>query len=542
MSSSSGSDGPAVDGLIDPENDPRATFLLEPEVVAPLLAHVVTSHDAGTHRSLAPFTGAPLADLPLSSVLDVARAVDRARDAQTRWAARPVRERAAVLLRFHDIVLDRQSAVLDLIQLESGKTRANAFEEIADIAQVTRHYGVRAPAYLRAHGVRGMLPLLTQAVVHRRPVGVVGVIAPWNYPLTLAMADVLPALVAGNAVVLKPDPQTSLTALWAAAALSEAGLPDDVLQVVVGGGEIGAALVDEVDHVAFTGSTAVGRRIAARAGERLVGATLELGGKNPLYVAEDADVPVAAAGAVRACFGNTGQLCMSVERLVLHEAVADAFLDAFLERVRSLRLSGAMDFSADVGCLTTPAQLARVQTHVDDAIARGARILAGGVHRSDIGSLFYAPTVLDQVPPHALCVQEETFGPVVTVERVANDAEAVAVMNETEFGLNASVWTRDLGRGRRIAAAVRAGTVNVNDGYAAAWGSVAAPMGGMKASGLGRRHGSDGILAFTEAQTVAVQRGTSSGLTLDALFALDDGRGQRLLTSSLRLLKSVRAR
>ena len=542
MSSDPGPGVPAVDGLIDPENDPRATFLLEPGVVAPLFERVVTSHDAGTHRSVAPFTGGPLAEVPLSSVLDVARAVDRARDAQREWAATPVRTRAAVLLRLHDIVLDRQSDVLDLIQMESGKTRANAFEEIGDVAQVTRHYGVRAASYLRPRAVRGMLPVLTQTVVHRRPVGVVGVIAPWNYPLTLALADVLPALVAGNAVVLKPDPQTTLTALWAAAALAEAGLPDDVLQVVVGAGDVGAALVDEVDHVAFTGSTATGRRIAARAGERLVGVTLELGGKNPMYVADDADVPVAVAGAVRACFGNTGQLCMSIERLVLHEAVADEFLEAFLARVRTLRLSAAMDYTADVGCLTTPAQLERVQSHVDDAIARGAHILAGGVHRADIGPLFYAPTVLDRVPPHALCAQEETFGPVVSVLRVADDAEAVAVMNETDFGLNASVWTRDLTRGRRIAGAVRAGTVNVNDGYAAAWGSVEAPMGGVKASGLGRRHGKDGILAFTEAQTVSVQRGTSAGLTLDALFSLEAGRGQVLLTTSLRILKALRAR
>lgn len=542
MPSDSGSGASAVDGLIDPENDPRATYLLEPEVVSPLLQHVVSSHDAGSHRSVAPFTGGPLAELPLSSVQDVARAVDRARDAQRAWAATPVRDRAAVLLRLHDIVLTRQSAVLDLIQQESGKTRANAFEEIGDVAQVTRHYGVRGASYLRPRPVRGMLPVLTQTVVHRRPVGVVGVIAPWNYPLTLALADVLPALLAGNAVVLKPDPQTSLTALWAAAALAEAGLPEDVLQVVVGGGDVGEALVDEVDHVAFTGSTATGRRIAARAGERLIGVTLELGGKNPLYVADDADIPVAVTGAIRACFGNTGQLCMSIERLVLHEAVADEFLEAFLARVRSLTLSPAMDYTADVGCLTTPAQLERVQLHVDDALARGARILAGGVHRSDIGPLFYAPTVLDRVPPHALCSQEETFGPVVSVLRVADDAEAIAVMNETDLGLNASVWTRDLARGRRIAAAVQAGTVNINDGYASAWGSVEAPMGGFKASGLGRRHGRDGILAFTEAQTVAVQRGTSAGLTLDALFALDAGRGQELLTASLRLLKAVRAR
>ncbi|ACZ22758.1 NAD-dependent aldehyde dehydrogenase [Sanguibacter keddieii DSM 10542] len=532
----------AVPGPLDPEVDAAATYLLEPEETAPLLARIVTSHEEGTRRVVAPATGHVLVDLPLSGPDDVTRAVDRARDAQVAWAATDVRERAAVLLRLHDHVLDHQSEVLDLIQRESGKSRASAFEEVADVAQVARHYGRRAAAYLEPRTVRGMLPLLTRTTVARLPVGVVGVISPWNYPLTLALADVLPALVAGNAVVLKPDPQTTLTALWAAAALEEAGLPDDVLQVVAGGGEVGAALVDEVDHIAFTGSTATGRVIASRAGERLIGATLELGGKNPLYVAADADLEVAALGAVRACFSNSGQLCMSIERLVLHEDVAEEFLELFLARVLALRLSPALDYTADVGSLTSSAQLARVETHVHDAIARGARILAGGVHRTDVGPLFYSPTVLADVPPHALCAQEETFGPVVSVVLVSSDDEAVTVMNETEHGLNASIWSRDTRRARALAARVRAGTVNVNDGYAAAWGSVAAPMGGFGASGQGRRHGREGIEACTEAQTVSVQRGVMSGASLDELFALPDGQGQRLLTGGLRLLRTLRLR
>ena len=528
--------------MLDPETDPRASYFLSPALTAPLAARIVTSHSAGTHRAVAPFTGQPLVDLPLSSVRDVERSVDRARDAQRGWAALPVRDRAAVLLRLHDLVLDRRSEVLDLIQAESGKTRANAFEEVADIAQLTRHYGRRGASYLAPRRVRGMLPVLTQTQVELVPVGVVGVIAPWNYPLTLALADTLPALLAGNAVVLKPDPQTSLTALWAAAALEEAGLPEDVLQIVAGDGGVGAALVEEVDHIAFTGSTATGRKIAARAGERLIGATLELGGKNPLYVAADADVDAASTGAVRACFGNTGQLCMSVERLVVHEGIADAFLEAFLTKVKALTLSPAMDYTADVGSLTTPAQLARVEDHVDDAIAQGARILTGGVHRGDIGPLFYAPTVLDNVPAHALCAQEETFGPVVSVTVVSSDAEAVAVMNDTEYGLNASIWTRSVSHGRALARQVRAGTVNINEGYAAAWGSVEAPMGGFKASGLGRRHGREGIEAYTEAQTVSAQLGVGAGLSLDALFSLPDGRGQALLSGGLRALKALRVR
>lgn len=217
---------------------------------------------------------------------------------------------------------------------------------------------------------------------------------------------------------------------------------------------------------------------------------------------------------MRACFSNSGQLCVSVERLILHEDIAEEFLDAFVPLVRELRLGTALDYSVDMGSLTSQAQLDRVVAHVDDALSQGARVLAGGVHRADIGPFFYAPTVLDHVPPTAVCAREETFGPVVTVTRVPDDAAAIRAMNDSEYGLSASIWTQDTARGRRLAAQVEAGAVNVNDGYASAFGSVAAPMGGFKSSGQGRRHGREGIEALTEAQTVVVQRGVSHGLSL----------------------------
>ncbi|MGV8973513.1 MAG: succinic semialdehyde dehydrogenase [Rhodoglobus sp.] len=539
---------PRAHHLIDPETDPRATYVLEPDDVRALLARIVVSPGARTEMTYAPFTGGPIAAVPQSSADDVAAAARRARAAQRPWAATPVHERAAVLLRLHDLVLAQQSDVLDLIQIESGKARASAFEEVVDIALVARHYGRRAAGYLAPRRVPGLVPVLTGTTVLTHPVGLVGIISPWNFPLTLALGDVLPALVAGNAVLLKPDTQTVLTALWGVEQLEAAGLPAGLLQVVVGDGPtIGGAVVDAVDHVCFTGSTETGRAIAARAGARLIGASLELGGKNPLYVAADVDVEVAAEGAVRACFASTGQLCVSVERLYVHEDVAPQFLAAFVRRVRALVLGGELAYTAEIGSLTSSAQLEKVAAHVEDAITHGATVLAGGVRRPDLGPLFYEPTVLDGVTADAALFREETFGPVVAVYRVASDDEAVAAMNDSELGLNASIWTRSAARGRALAARVETGMVNVNDGYTAAWGSTAAPQGGRKASGLGARHGSAGIAQVTRAQTVAVQRGAHGvpglpgvgGIGLARLYGLPAETWTRLFTQALRVMKAV---
>ncbi len=263
----------------------------------------------------------------------------RAREAQPDWAAVPARAKAAILLRLHDLVLDRQSELLDLIQIECGKARSHAFEEVADVALVARHYARRGAGYLRPRWRGGLFPLITQSQELRHPKGVVGIVSPWNYPLTLAVSDALPALMAGNAVVLRPDQQTPLTALLAVQLLAEAGLPEGVLQVVLGpGATIGDAVVRTTDYVCYTGSTATGRQVAQVAARRLVGVSLELGGKNTMYVAADANLERAAEGAVRACFSGAGQLCVSMERLVVHEAVADRFLEFFLGRVRAMRL------------------------------------------------------------------------------------------------------------------------------------------------------------------------------------------------------------
>lgn len=523
--------------LADPESDPTATWALDPGRARRLVARAVAGPADPALTTRTPLTGAPLAMLPRSAPQDVDRAVDAARAAQPTWAARAPRDRAGVLLRFHDVVLQRQSELLDVIQLETGKARLSAYEEVADIAVQCRWLARVGPRLLADRRRRGIAPMLTHVLQVHQPKGVVGVIAPWNFPLVLSIGDALPALLAGNAVVLKPDDQTALTALLAATMLDDAGLPEGLLQVVLGDGPgVGGAVVDRVDHVCFTGSTPTGRVVGRQAAGRLVGASLELGGKNGAYVAEDADLDRAAEALVRDCFNNTGQQCIGIERLVLHEAVAETFLDRFVDRVRRLRLSAALDFTGDIGSLTNADQLAKVAGHVEDAVAHGARVLVGGRPRPDVGPFFYEPTVLEDVPPAATCFAAETFGPVVAVHRVSSDAQALAIVNDGPYGLNAAVWTRDLRRGRLLARRIRTGTVSVNEAYSATWGSPAAPMGGRGDSGLGRRHGAEGLLRFTEAQTIAVQRGVGFGV----LYGQGPERFATSFTGALRAARAAR--
>ncbi|MCQ4210471.1 succinic semialdehyde dehydrogenase [Streptomyces longispororuber] len=517
-----------------PEGARTAADVVTPELVAQLTRGVVGSGRTANHT---PFTGEKLADLPESTPEDVAVAFERARAAQEVWAKTPVRKRAAVLLRFHDLVLARQAEVLDLIQLETGKARLHAHEEVQAVAVAARHYGRKAPSYLKPKRHTGAVPTLTKVTELRQPRGVIGQIAPWNYPFELSVGDALPAFVAGNAVVMKPDTETCLTALWARDLLIEAGLPAEVFQVVLGEGPVvGPELVKHGDYVSFTGSTRTGREVAQGAAARLVGVSLELGGKNAMLVLKDADVEKAAAGAVRACFSSAGQLCISIERLYVHESVADDFLERFAARTKAMRLGKSLAYGADMGSLVGERQLETVTRHVDEAVAKGATLVAGGVARPDIGPYFFEPTILDGVEaPMSVCA-EETFGPVVSVYRFTDEDEVISVANATPYGLNSSVWTKDAKRGHEVAARLRTGTVNINEGYAPAYGSVQSPMGGMKDSGLGRRHGSEGILKYTEAQTVAHQR----VMPMAPSFGMDDEKYAAFMTRSLGVMKKFR--
>lgn len=431
-------------------------------------------------------------------------AVMRAREAQKTWALEPVRRRAQIARRFSILVYRHQDEILDTIQSETLKNRLSAFEEAVDAAQLAHFYGRRGATFLRPMRRRGAIPFLTHAVEYHRPVGVVGVITPWNYPFTLPASDVIPALIAGNAVLLLPDAETPKTADLVERLLVEAGLPSGVLTVVHGGGRMhGDALVAEADFIMFTGSTAVGRTVAEKCASRLIGFSGELGGKNPMLVLSDADVSAAARAAVRACFSNSGQLCVSIERIYVVSELHDRFLAKFADHTRAMSLGAGTDWDIDMGPLISEAQCSRVSTQVDEAVRLGATVVTGGRRRTDLAPTMYEPTILTGVTDDMTLGAGETFGPVVAVYRVADDDEAIRRANDSDYGLNASVWT---GRSQHRAEHIVSGTVTVNEGYSASWASHGAPMGGMRSSGMGRRHGRAGILKYTEAQTVAVQR------------------------------------
>jgi succinate-semialdehyde dehydrogenase/glutarate-semialdehyde dehydrogenase len=526
---------PTVAGPHDPEHHPGATLAFEPEYAAALTQRVrATSGESLVVTS--PLTGQPLADVPQSSDADVAEAFRRARDAQVAWARTSIETRAQAMLRFHDLVLDRQDEILDLIGWESGKARKHGFEELAHVALSARYSARTSARHLRTQRRPGLVPGLTRIDVNYVPKGVVGIISPWNYPFTLALSDGLPALMAGNAVVIKPDAQTVLTALLGAQLLEEAGFPADLWQVVAGPGpEVGGAIVARADYVCFTGSTATGRIIGKGCAERLIGCSLELGGKNPILVLRDADIERAAEGAVRASFSNAGQLCVSSERMFVADQIYDRFVDRFVARTEAMTLGATLDWGNDMGPLISEKQLVAVQAHVDDAVAKGAVVRTGGRARPDLAPYFFEPTILEGVTPDMACFGAETFGPVVSVYRFHDEADAVARANEGDYGLNGSIYSQDGRRARAMAREIRCGTVNINEGYGATFGSTDAPMGGVRQSGLGRRQGAEGIRRYTDTQSVGTQR----LLRIAPMLGMSDAAFAKMMTASLRAMKKV---
>ena len=382
------------------------------------------------------------------------------------------------------------------------------FAELSYGLMALEFWAKQAPAYLDDEEIASASPLVRgrKLVVRYAPLGVVGVIGPWNYPLTNSFGDCIPALAAGNAVVLKPSEITPLTSLLMAEMLADCGLPEGVFNVATGRGETGAALVDEVDYVMFTGSVATGKKVMARAAETLTPVSLELGGKDPMIVLADADLERAANAAASYGLNNSGQVCISVERIYVEEPVHDEFLELLTQKVEGLRQGPPGEpGTVDIGAIIFPPQIELIEAHVRDAVEKGARVVTGGERAPGPGR-FYRPTVLDGVDHSMRCMVEETFGPTLPVMSVGDAEEAIALANEGPYGLQASVWTRDHERGERIARRIEAGTAIVNDAqlnYAA----LELPMGGWKASGLGSRHGPDGIRKYTKRQSLMINPG-----------------------------------
>ncbi|HEY2635953.1 MAG TPA: aldehyde dehydrogenase family protein, partial [Solirubrobacteraceae bacterium] len=438
----------------------------------------------------------------------VAELAARARAAQPAWDALGFAGRARILRRCQKWVTDHADRIVSQIVAETGKTAEDA--QLAEIAYAANAFGFwakHAEDYLADERVRSANPFVLgrKLIVRYRPVGLVGVIGPWNFPLTNSFGDCIPALAAGNGVILKPSEITPLTSLLMAEMLSECGLPADVFAVATGDGATGAALVDEVDFVRFTGSTATGKKVMAKAAETLTPVSLELGGKDPMIVCADADLERAANAAVYYSMNNGGQVCISVERAYVEEPVHDEFVRRVTEKVRPLR-QGAPSGpgSVEVGAIIFPPQLDIIADHVEDAVAKGAKVEIGG-HQREGGGRFYEPTVLTGVDHSMKAMTEETFGPTLPIMKVADTDEAVRLANDSPYGLGASVWTKDAAKGEQIARQVEAGAVCVNDAQLN-YVALELPMGGWKSSGLGSRHGAGGIRKYTRQQTILVTR------------------------------------
>jgi acyl-CoA reductase-like NAD-dependent aldehyde dehydrogenase len=469
-------------------------FFLPRKLTQPMATDVQTVIRKIT--SVNPATGEILREFEPATETEVTAAVARAHAAQPAWHGVGVRQRILILDRFRQLLHQQKSEIARLITSENGKPQVEGLvTEILVVLDAARFYSENSLAFLRDQAVphRNLAMKAKSGRLTREPFGVVGIISPWNYPFSIPATETLAALVAGNAVVLKPSEFTSMIALELATLLWDAGVPKDVLQIVIGDGSTGSALVNASIHkLVFTGSVVTGKRIAQAAAARLLPVVLELGGKDPMLVLDDADIDVASSGAVWGAFMNAGQACLSVERCYVHRSLYQEFLKACARKAAQLRVGNGMDPPTDVGPLINERQLRNVEAHVEDARLHGAQVLAGGVRRRDLGPNFYAPTVLADVTHEMRIMREETFGPVLPIMPFDSDDEAVRLANQSDYGLGASVWTGDRTRGEALARRIQAGTVMVNDAVSC-FGVSEAPHGGVKSSGIGRTHGIFGL-------------------------------------------------
>jgi NAD-dependent aldehyde dehydrogenases len=446
------------------------------------------------------------------SAAEVSEKVSRAREAQKNWAKLNFKERGRVVMRTREIVLEDLEEIARLVSRESGKPVTEAISmELTPTLDLMQFFARKTGKLLRTEkidiGQYGLMGRSSRIVY--KPLGVVGIISPWNFPWAIPLGEVVMALMSGNAVVLKPSELTPLVGLKIGEVFKRAGLADGLLHIATGDGKTGASLVEAgVDKIMFTGSVATGKRVAEAAARRLIPCVLELGGKDPMIVLEDANVEMAASAAVWGGFANSGQACASVERLYVQEKIAPQFIEQLVSQVRALRQNVGTEEGTDIGAMSSERQLEIVSEHVKDAIKHGAHALTGGKRSENLKGSFYEPTLLTDVSQDMTVMREETFGPVLPVMTFKSEEEAVRLANDSVFGLTASVWTKDVGRGRRIAEQIEAGTVTVNE-VLYTHGIAQTPWGGMKQSGIGRTHGRLGLLELVAPQHIHVNRITS---------------------------------
>jgi acyl-CoA reductase-like NAD-dependent aldehyde dehydrogenase len=455
-----------------------------------------------------PATGEVIAHCPDLGAADIAAMAKRGREVQPAWDALGFEGRGRILRRMQKWVIDHQDEIITVIRSETGKTYEDAL--IAEISYGAAAFGfwaANAPKYLADEKVKSSAVLVKgkKLMLRHKPLGLIGVIGPWNYPLTNSFGDCIPALAAGNSVILKPSEITPLTSLKLAEGLRECGIPEGVFQVATGLGATGAALVDEVDMIMFTGSTATGKKVMQKAAETLTPVSLELGGKDPMIVLADADVERAANTALYYGMFNGGQTCISVERVYVEAPVYDEFVAKVTEKARALRQGDGPSGSVDVGSMTFPPQVDIVERHVEDAKAKGAKVLVGGSRGEHAGGYWYEPTVLVDVDHTMSAMMEETFGPTLPIMKVRDEEEAIKMANDSPYGLGASVFGKDTRHAEAVARRVEAGAVCVNDALIN-YSALELPMGGVKASGIGSRHGAGGIRKFTQQQAILVTR------------------------------------
>lgn len=459
--------------------------------------------------SFNPATGAEVGRVSNAGREQVFAAVEKSRAAFKIWRETSFAERKRIVLETREVILSEMDEIARLISEEMGKPVAEAFStEISPVLDLMQYFARHTQKLLKPEKINlGQFAFLGRSsrIVYQ-PLGVVGVISPWNYPLAIPLGEATMALMAGNAVVLKPSELTPLVGLKIGEVFQKAGLPENVLQIVTGDGQTGAALVESgVNKIMFTGSVATGKKIAEFAARNLTPVVLELGGKDPMIVLEDANIETAAQAAVWGAFANSGQTCASVERLYVHEKIAPEFIEKVVGLTNKLRQNIGIENETEIGSMVSEKQLEAVENHVRDAREKGARILTGGKRNDKFSGAFYEPTILTGVDHSFRALQEETFGPTLPIMTFKNEKEAIQLANDSEFGLTASVWTENIARGKRVAEKIEAGTVTVNEVvYTHALAQT--PWGGVKNSGYGRTHGKLGLMELVTPQHIHVNR------------------------------------